>query len=81
MRKNERFFTNIIMVAFFKGRMWEVYWLLGIFCRTMMIDRATVTKTWKKQSEQFCLGLQRQGLTVSISPDEDFDGGHAGGGL
>jgi len=72
MRKNERFFTNIIMVAFFKGRMWEVYWLLG---------KATVTKTWKKQSEQFCLGLQRQGLTVSISPDEDFDGGHAGGGL
>lgn len=43
--------------------------------------KATVTKTWKKQAEQFCLGLQRQGLTVSISPDEDFDGGHSGGGL
>jgi hypothetical protein len=27
------------------------------------------------------LGLQRQGLTVSISPDEDFEGGHSGGGL
>ncbi len=43
--------------------------------------KATVTKTWKKQAEQYCLGLQRQGLTVSISPDEDFDGGHSGGGL
>ena len=43
--------------------------------------KATVTKTWKKQAEQFCLGLQRQGLTVSISPDEDFEGGHSGGGL
>ena len=43
--------------------------------------KATVTKTWKKQAEQFCLGLQRQGLTVSISPDEDFSGGHSGGGL
>ena len=35
----------------------------------------------QKQAEQFCLGLQRQGLTVSISPDEDFDGGHSGGGI
>lgn len=43
--------------------------------------KATITKTWKKQAEQFCLGLQRQGLTVSISPDEDFEGGHSGGGL
>lgn len=49
--------------------------------QTHGIGKATVTKTWKKQAEQFCLGLQRQGLTVSISPDEDFDGGHAGGGL
>eukprot|EP00529_Nitzschia_sp_RCC80_P035236 CAMPEP_0113456150 /NCGR_PEP_ID=MMETSP0014_2-20120614/8738_1 /TAXON_ID=2857 /ORGANISM="Nitzschia sp." /LENGTH=173 /DNA_ID=CAMNT_0000347593 /DNA_START=242 /DNA_END=763 /DNA_ORIENTATION=+ /assembly_acc=CAM_ASM_000159 len=45
------------------------------------VGKGTVTKTWKKQAEQFCLGLQRQGLTVSISPDEDFGGGHSGGGL
>lgn len=43
--------------------------------------KATVTKSWKKQAEKYCLGLQRQGLTVSISPDEDFEGGHSGGGL
>lgn len=49
--------------------------------QTHGIGKATVTKTWKKQAEQFCLGLQRQGLTVSISPDEDFEGGHSGGGL
>lgn len=34
--------------------------------------KATVTKTSKKQAEQFCLGLQRQGLTVSVSPDESL---------
>lgn len=42
--------------------------------------KAIITKTWKKQAMQFCMGLQRQGLTVSITPDEDFDGGHWGGG-
>jgi ATP-dependent Clp protease adapter protein ClpS len=42
--------------------------------------KAVITKTWKKQAMQFCMGLQRQGLTVSITPDEDFDGGHYGGG-
>jgi len=52
-----------------------------ICVETHGVGKATVTKTWKKQSEQFCLGLQRQGLTVSISPDEDFEGGHAGGGV
>jgi ATP-dependent Clp protease adapter protein ClpS len=52
-----------------------------ICVQTHGIGKATVTKTWKKQAEQFCLGLQRQGLTVSISPDEDFDGGHSGGGI
>jgi ATP-dependent Clp protease adapter protein ClpS len=52
-----------------------------ICVQTHGIGKATITKTWKKQAEQFCLGLQRQGLTVSISPDEDFEGGHAGGGL
>ncbi|CAB9517340.1 ATP-dependent Clp protease adaptor protein [Seminavis robusta] len=52
-----------------------------ICVQTHGIGKATVTKTWKKQAEQHCLGLQRQGLTVSISPDKDFDGGHSGGGL
>ena len=52
-----------------------------ICVETHGVGKATVTKSWKKQAEQFCLGLQRQGLTVSISPDEDFDGGHAGGGI
>jgi len=52
-----------------------------ICVETHGVGKATVTKTWKKQAEQFCLGLQRQGLTVSISPDKDFDGGHSGGGL
>ena len=52
-----------------------------ICVQTHGIGKATITKTWKKQAEQFCLGLQRQGLTVSISPDKDFEGGHAGGGL
>ena len=52
-----------------------------ICVQTHGIGKATVTKTWKKQAEQFCVNLQRQGLTVSISPDEDFDGGHSGGGL
>ena len=52
-----------------------------ICVQTHGIGKATVTKTWKKQAEQFCLGLQRQGLTVSISSDKDFDGGHSGGGL
>lgn len=52
-----------------------------ICVETHGIGKATVTTTWKKQAEQFCLGLQRQGLTVSISPDKDFDGGHSGGGL
>mmetsp|Transcript_17489 Transcript_17489/g.25856 ORF Transcript_17489/g.25856 Transcript_17489/m.25856 type:complete len:176 (+) Transcript_17489:124-651(+) len=42
--------------------------------------KAIITKTWKKQAQQFCMGLQRQGLTVSITPDEDIDGGHYGGG-
>ncbi len=52
-----------------------------ICVQTHGIGKATVTKVWKKQAEQFCLGLQRQGLTVSIAPDEDFEGGQSGGGL
>lgn len=51
-----------------------------ICVQTHGVGKAVVTKTWKKQAEQFCLGLQRQGLTASIAPDQDFDGGHAGGG-
>ena len=42
--------------------------------------KAILTKTWKKQAMQFCMGLHQQGSTVSITPDEDFDGGHYGGG-
>jgi hypothetical protein len=49
-----------------------------ICVQTQRIGKATVTKTWKKQAEQFCLDFQRQGLTVSISPDENLDGGHSG---
>jgi ATP-dependent Clp protease adapter protein ClpS len=52
-----------------------------ICVETHGIGKATVTKTWKKQAEGFCLNLQRQGLTVSISPDSDFEGGHSGGGI
>lgn len=49
--------------------------------QTHGIGKSTITKTWKKQAEQYCLGLQRQGLTVSIAPDEDFEGGHSGGNV
>jgi ATP-dependent Clp protease adapter protein ClpS len=52
-----------------------------ICVQTHGIGKSTITKTWKKQAEQYCLGLQRQGLTVSIAPDEDFGGGHSGGNL
>ena len=43
--------------------------------------KATITTAWKKLAEQYCLGLQRQGLTVSIAPDTDFEGGHSGGNV
>ena len=36
--------------------------------------KATVTKAWKDQAEKYCLGLQRQGLTASIAPDDNFRG-------
>lgn len=52
-----------------------------VCAQTHGIGKATVTKTWKKQAQQFCMGLQRQGLTVSIAPDEDFEGGHTGAGI
>lgn len=34
--------------------------------------KATIVKAWKDQAEKYCLGLQRQGLTASISPDNNF---------
>lgn len=43
------------------------------------IGKATLTKTWKKKAEQYCLNLQREGLTVSIVPDRAFGGGGDGG--
>ena len=36
--------------------------------------KATITKSWKAQAEKYCLGLQRQGLTASISPESRFGG-------
>lgn len=34
--------------------------------------KATIVKAWKDQAEKYCLGLQRQGLTASIAPDNNF---------
>ncbi|KAL3808942.1 hypothetical protein ACHAXA_003562 [Cyclostephanos tholiformis] len=34
---------------------------------------------WKEQAMKYCLGLQRQGLTASITPESKFEGG--GGGV
>eukprot|EP00550_Attheya_septentrionalis_P004034 CAMPEP_0198291834 /NCGR_PEP_ID=MMETSP1449-20131203/9216_1 /TAXON_ID=420275 /ORGANISM="Attheya septentrionalis, Strain CCMP2084" /LENGTH=186 /DNA_ID=CAMNT_0043990517 /DNA_START=544 /DNA_END=1104 /DNA_ORIENTATION=+ len=45
------------------------------------VGKATISTVHKKQAEQYCLGLQRVGLTVSISPDKNFEGGHSGGGF
>lgn len=42
-----------------------------ICVQTHSIGKATVVKTWKKKAEQFCLGLQKQGLTASIEPDRE----------
>lgn len=33
---------------------------------------STVTTTWKQLAEEYCLGLQRYGLTTSIAPDSLF---------
>jgi ATP-dependent Clp protease adapter protein ClpS len=33
---------------------------------------ATVTTTWKALAEDYCKGLQMQGLTSSIAPDSSF---------
>ena len=50
-----------------------------ICVQTHNSGKATVTKTWRKQAEKFCLGMQRQGLTASIAPDKRFKGGGKGG--
>mmetsp|Transcript_1502 Transcript_1502/g.1917 ORF Transcript_1502/g.1917 Transcript_1502/m.1917 type:complete len:201 (+) Transcript_1502:101-703(+) len=42
--------------------------------------KATIVKAWKDQAQKYCLGLQRQGLTASIAPDSNFEGGGDGGG-
>jgi uncharacterized membrane protein YgcG len=50
-----------------------------ICMETHGIGKATLTKTWKKKAESYCLNLQREGLTVSIVPDKAFGGGGGGG--
>jgi len=40
--------------------------------------QATVTSCWKEQAMRYCLGLQRQGLTASIAPEGNFEGGGGG---
>ena len=42
--------------------------------------KATITKSWKEQAMKYCLGLQRQGLTASIAPENRFTGDGDGGG-
>merc|ERR1711862_146396 len=44
------------------------------------MGKSTCATTYKKQATQYCLGMQRQGLTASIAPDKDFAGGHGGAG-
>mmetsp|Transcript_33342 Transcript_33342/g.36889 ORF Transcript_33342/g.36889 Transcript_33342/m.36889 type:complete len:189 (+) Transcript_33342:121-687(+) len=41
--------------------------------------KAVLTKTWKKQAKQFCVQLQRLGLTASIAPNKNMPGSHGGG--
>jgi len=50
-----------------------------ICMETHGIGKATITKSWRQKAEQYCLNLQRQGLTVSIAPDKAFEGGGADG--
>jgi len=42
--------------------------------------KATITKSWKEQAMKYCLGMQRQGLTASIAPENRFTGDGEGGG-
>mmetsp|Transcript_412 Transcript_412/g.914 ORF Transcript_412/g.914 Transcript_412/m.914 type:complete len:191 (+) Transcript_412:90-662(+) len=39
----------------------------------------TITTVWQTMAEQLCMGLQTFGLTVSISPDANFDNQNEGG--
>jgi len=59
--------------------------VVGIFTRAMAYEivveahrneKATIVKVWKEKAQQLCLGLQRQGLTVSIVPDYEFERGN-----
>lgn len=41
-------------------------------CRETHVEgQAIVTKTWRQQAEEYCIGLQRCGLTSSIIPEKD----------
>uniref|UniRef100_A0A7S1TWE5 Adaptor protein ClpS core domain-containing protein n=1 Tax=Phaeomonas parva TaxID=124430 RepID=A0A7S1TWE5_9STRA len=40
--------------------------------------QATVAIVWKKLAEQYCLGLQKAGLTSSIAPDANFKNSSVG---
>lgn len=40
--------------------------------------KATVATVWKAQAEQYCVALQKNGLTVSIAPDSKFEGNKDG---
>jgi len=40
---------------------------------------ATITITFKQQAKKYCLELQKWGLTSSIAPEADKDGGPGGG--
>ena len=51
-----------------------------ICLETHKTGTATVTQAWKSQAEMYCLGLQQCGLTASISPDSNFEGGGDGEG-
>ncbi|CAM9592285.1 unnamed protein product [Discosporangium mesarthrocarpum] len=47
---------------------------------THKAGKATVTSAWKGKAEGYCLALQQCGLTASIAPDANFEGGKDEGG-
>ena len=49
-----------------------------ITVETHSSGQATVIIVWKDLAENYCMGLQRQGLTASIAPDSGFK--KSGGG-
>jgi len=51
-----------------------------ITVQTHSAGLATCIVVWKEEAEKYCLGLQRQGLTASISPDSGFKKGGGKGG-